>query len=112
MLFLKPPRGLRAPWVLVAHGPFGGGEADLGVGAVAEGFGGRASAAAQGDRGAFSSIFDAISVTHDDRTLDEVWPVLKGCDGDTFVAHAHRSTPALLVRSNVVGGGLVGEPAL
>src|SRR5215207_824679 len=95
---------LRAPWALLAHGPFGGGEADLGVRAVAEGFGGRPPATAQGDGRAFRSIFDAIRVTHDDRTLDEVRSVLEGCDGDSFVAHARRSTPGTSpARENRVG---------
>src|SRR5215217_3674981 len=93
-LCLTSPTRLRALLAFLAHGPFGGGEADLGVRAVAERFGGRPPAAAQGDRGPLSSIFDAVSVTHNDRALDEVRPVLEGCDGDCFVAHANGLHPA------------------
>src|SRR5680860_336617 len=64
--------------------PFGCGEADLGMRSVAERLGRRAAAPAQRDRLTFGTVFIAVDVANRDRTFDEIWSVLAGCDDHGF----------------------------
>jgi len=76
----------------LSDGAFGGGEADLGVGAITERLAGGATTATERDGRTIDLILRPVGVNHGDGTLHQVWAVLEWRDRDCVFAHTAWST--------------------